>query len=76
MNNVNGGAVDYYNPSAIRRMGIEALVKELGPVGMAHFIRQFDQGEGDYTAERDALLAGTTMEDFDHYVADQEKHLL
>ena len=73
MNNVNGGAVDYYNPSAIRRMGIEALVKELGPVGMAHFIRQFDQGEGDYTTERDALLAETTMEDFDRYVANQKK---
>ena len=70
MNNVNGGAmVDYYNPSVIRKKGIEALVKELGPVGMAHFIQQFDQGEGDYTMERDALLDGTTMEDFDRYVA-------
>ena len=45
------------------------------PVGMAHFIRQFDRGEGDYTTERDALLDGTTMEDFDRYVADQKKYL-
>ena len=44
VNNVNSGVmVDYYNPRIIRRKGIEALVKELGPVGMAHFIQQFDQ---------------------------------
>jgi hypothetical protein len=43
-------------------MGIDALTKELGPVGMAYFIQQYDRGEGDYTSERDALLANETME--------------
>jgi hypothetical protein len=44
-------------------MGIDALTKELGPVGMAYFIRQYDRGEGNYTEERESLLSGITMED-------------
>ena len=44
-------------------MSIDALTRELGPVGMAYFIRQFDRGYGDYTAERDELLAGITNDD-------------
>jgi len=55
--------LDYRNISVIRKMGIEALSKALGPVGMAYFIQQFDRGEGDYTAERKALFADVTMED-------------
>jgi hypothetical protein len=58
----NRAAMDYRNPNVIRKLGIEALTKELGPVGMAYFIQQFDRGEGDYTAERDSLLAEVTME--------------
>ncbi len=54
---------EYLTPNAIRKMGIDALTRELGPVGMVRFLHQFDPGEGDYTKERDALLAGITMED-------------
>ncbi len=53
------------NPSIIRKMDIQALTKELGAVGMAYFIRQFDQGEGDYTKERDSLLNNMTMQDIE-----------
>lgn len=56
-------AADYRNPGLVRKMGLEALTKELGPVGMAYFIRQFDQGEGDYTKDRLAILAEMTIED-------------
>jgi hypothetical protein len=59
----NDMAIDYRNPNVIRKMGIEALTKELGPIGMAYFIQQFDRGEGDYTAEREKLLADVTMAD-------------
>ena len=60
---MNGSAaIDYRNPNIIRKMGIDALTKELGPVGMAYFIQQYDRGEGDYTAEREKLLADVTME--------------
>jgi hypothetical protein len=36
----------------IRRLGLEALRRELGPVGMVRFLQQFESGQGDYTADR------------------------
>jgi len=59
---------ELYNPSLLRQKGIEALTDALGPAGMAYFFRQFEQGRGDYTAEREALLANVTMEDFEAHV--------
>ena len=55
-------AVDYRNTNIIRKMGIDVLTKELGPVGMTYFIQQYDRGKGDYTLEREKLLADVTME--------------
>ena len=61
---MNGNAaINYRNPNMIRKMGVKALTKELGAVGMAQFIRQYDVGEGNYTAEREELLGGITMDD-------------
>lgn len=62
---MNNAAAELLTPNAIRKKGIEALTRELGPVGMAYFIRQFDKGEGDYTKERDRLLADVTREDIE-----------
>lgn len=53
------------NPNLIRKKGIQALTRELGAVGMAYFMRQFDQGEGDYTKERDSILNAMTMQDIE-----------
>ena len=36
----------------IRQTGLEALERELGPVGFIRFLQQFETGAGDYTAER------------------------
>ena len=36
----------------ILRAGYDALVRELGLVGMIRFIQQIRPGKGDYTAER------------------------
>ena len=36
----------------IRRQGLEALARELGPVGMARFLQLFENGSGDYVQER------------------------
>lgn len=66
--NTNSTA-DYRNPGLVRKMGFEALIKELGPVGMAYFIRQFEQGEGDYTRERHAALDEMTMEEIEKQLA-------
>ncbi len=63
---VSNAMVELHNSNIIRKMGIQALTKELGAVGMAYFIRQFDQGEGDYTKERDSLLGGLTMQDIEN----------
>lgn len=35
---------------------------------MVYFIRQFDKGEGDYTAERERLLADVTIEDIEGHI--------
>jgi len=36
----------------IRRKGLRALHRDLGPVGMVRFLQQFETGTGDYTKER------------------------
>ncbi|MBC7320715.1 hypothetical protein H5T89_08715 [bacterium] len=43
-------------PIAIRKLGIEAIAKELGPVGMIRFLQQYETGYGNYTKERESLL--------------------
>jgi hypothetical protein len=45
----------------IRRAGLDALERELGPVGMVRFLQQFETGSGDYTAERGELLGTPTV---------------
>lgn len=49
-------------PNEIRRAGIEAFAKALGPVGMARFLQQFDLGTGDYTKQRERWLEDLSME--------------
>ena len=46
----------------IRRKGYEALVRELGPVGMIRFLQQFETGRGDYTQERHDWLTESLEE--------------
>lgn len=46
-------AIKITKPSDIRRMGTEALIKTLGPIGMARYLEEFDNGgSGDYTKEK------------------------
>lgn len=51
------------SPIQIRQLGIEALAKALGPVGMVRFLQQFETGSGDYTRDRDQLLKDVNIED-------------
>ena len=53
----------------IQHEGISALIKELGPVDTARFIRIFFPGTGDYTAER-RNMGNKSMEEL---VADMKK---
>ena len=43
---------DTLNPAELRTAGYKALADALGPLGMARFLRQFEQGNGDYTRDR------------------------
>jgi hypothetical protein len=60
---------EFAAPSEIRRKGINALIRELGVVGMVRFLQQFEPGKGDYTKERAALLADITMDDVELFLA-------
>lgn len=46
----------------IRIAGLDALVRELGPVGMARFLQLFETGRGDYTEERGQWLGDPSIE--------------
>ena len=40
----------------IRTAGLDALERELGPVGMVRFLQQFETGNGDYSTDRHQWL--------------------
>ena len=56
------------SPNELRRVGIDALVKSLGPLGMVRFIQQFDTGRGNYTKERAELLDSLSLDTITAYI--------
>jgi len=56
-------AIDFRNPTVVRNAGVSALQKELGVVGTSYFMRQFNAGKGDYTAEREELLQNVSSDE-------------
>jgi len=58
-------AIDYYNPAALRKAGLDVLTKGLGPLGMTFFLRQYESGYGDYTAEREELLKDISLDEIE-----------
>ena len=69
---MNNLSIDYNNPVILRKAGLEALTRELGPLGMALFMRQYDIGYGNYTAERDELLKNITIDDVERSLASMQ----
>ena len=55
--------IHFRNPAIVKKAGMTALKNELGIVGTTYFIRQFGIGYGDYTAEREQLLEGITLDE-------------
>jgi hypothetical protein len=47
----------------INQQAIHLLYKELGVVDAVRFLKQFSQGYGNYTEERDALFQGKFLDD-------------
>ena len=50
-------------PAELRAAGMAALVRELGPAGALRFLREFDAGAGDYTADREQWLPTGNVEE-------------
>jgi hypothetical protein len=67
---IDGGSATL---AELRRVGLDALVKALGPVGMARFLQQFDPGHGDYTAQRYAILGNPTVDELMDEVERRQK---
>jgi len=51
------------SPAGIRKAGLEAVAKKLGPLGMVRFLQQFETGRGDYTKERDQWLSDMNIQE-------------
>jgi len=58
---------------ALRRAGLEALARELGPVGMARFLQQFESGRGDYSVERHQWLGQENVQTLAHHIRQQRR---
>lgn len=57
----------------IRRLGLDALMRQLGPVGMVRFLQQFETGAGDYAAERHQWLERRSVEDLAREMREQRR---
>jgi hypothetical protein len=55
--------IDFRDPKIVREVGLAALKKELGSVGTAYFIRQYDRGKGNYTQERGEMVERLTHDE-------------
>jgi hypothetical protein len=60
-------------PSQLRKAGLEALSKALGPIGMVRFLHLFETGVGDYTKERKKWLSGVSVQDITKEVKEKRK---
>lgn len=47
----------------VRLTGLQALSRDLGPVGLVQFLQQFEMGYGNYTTERRGWLGDPTVQD-------------
>jgi len=61
------------NISTIRQTGLSALARELGATGTVLFIRQFEDGYGNYTEERNETLKDITLDDIVSSIRERKK---
>jgi len=66
-------AISSISPNALRQLGVEALTNALGPVGMASFIRQYDNGYGDYTKERHSNVGDMSVDEIYEEIVNNRK---
>ncbi len=57
----------------VRLAGLEALTRELGPVGMILFLQQYESGKGDYSVDRHRLLEKSTVKALNKKIREHRK---
>jgi hypothetical protein len=57
----------------INQQAISLLYKELGVVDAVRFLKQFTQGYGNYTQERDELFANKSLDDIVNEIEKRRK---
>jgi hypothetical protein len=57
----------------INQQAIRLLYQELGVVDAVRFLKQFTQGYGDYTQEREALFADKSLEEIVSEIEERRK---
>jgi hypothetical protein len=65
--------VNAMTPEELRLAGLDALRRELGPVGMVRFLQQFATSAGDYSRERHQWLDGWTLDALAEAIARQRR---
>ena len=56
----------------VRLTGLQALSRDLGPLGLVRFLQQYEVGHGDYTTERHGWLGDPTVRDISQEI--KRKH--
>ncbi|MDR1564958.1 MAG: hypothetical protein LBS74_08385 [Oscillospiraceae bacterium] len=73
---MNNAPINVKDPRVVRQIGVDALLKSLGPVGMINFFHQFDTGSGNYTKERLEINGDIAVDDiYNEIVANRENTL-
>ncbi len=61
------------NPNTIRAKGYRILLQELGAANAVNFLRQIENGSGDYTKERQSALEGNSIDDIVERIRKRKK---
>ncbi len=60
-------------PAEIRRAGLAAVAREVGPVGLARFLQLYEGGRGYYSAQRDTIVGTPTVDELLDALEDREE---
>ena len=65
--------INYKTENEIQQLGIEALCKGIGVVGLIRFMQQFDKGHGDYVKDRQDWQKDYTVDTLVDAIKDERK---
>ncbi len=65
--------VQHMNLNQIYLVGLEALARDLGPVGMVRFLQQFETRKGDYTRKRVEWLREGAVKAFGERIIQEQR---